>query len=141
MQRQPADSNPACGATWAFIPWAPLFVTPVPLHTVFTVAIFRHTYVSLMHVHVDIVDRLASSSSIVDMFLSCVKCMPAASTQCGTVDVNNLDTTDDFCLARISQQFPPPAPLFNIGREWDVFEGSPRNIKEGGYGVSTNRFR
>ena len=104
MQRQPTDSNPACGATWAFIPWAPLFVTPVPLHTVFTVAIFRDTYVSLMHVHVDIVDRQASSSSIVDVFLSCVKCMPAASTQCGTVDVNNLDTSDDFCLLRISRQ-------------------------------------
>ena len=92
-------------------------------------------YLSCMHV--DILDRQASSSSIVNMFLSCVKFMPAASTQCGTVDVNNLDTTDDL---EFRDSCPPRAPLFNIGREWNVFEGSPHNIKEGGTGCPRTGF-
>ena len=135
MQRQPADSNPACGATWAFIPWAPLFVTPVPLHTVFTVAIFGDPYVSLMHVHVDIVDRQAFSSSIVDMFLPCVKCMPAASTQCGTVDVNNLGTSNNFLVSGSIGNRTLALPSLILGRAFRTFPNeSPLNIKERGAG-------
>ena len=43
-------------------------------------------------------------------------------------------------LLEFRDSSPPRAPLFNIGREWNVFDGSPRNIKEGGTGCPRTGF-